>query len=503
MATEQFVIEKLNEFIEENPELEPALKYWLSLVDEFDGNRNMATSILQSIISGSQFPASGDPFDISFRTGGGEGRPPPVEFIRELPQGVDVGAVEAIAREASRLETSGPEEEVAEAKAETAVLVEEYQEAGFQDIQVTDSGEIFAWNPETASRSLKLNAEEFESEPLSQGVEVFDPATRLPIPAIPPGELPYMLDPTYEINIDIDQYFSMLRWLDPLVKERVEDSARVQLYFEGVAARDEALETRADRIAARQEGGVLGKVGSGIGPGRGGIPFGQAGFVPYVPPTIAIGGKYADGDEARLFVTKSTGYVSYIQGLMLKGNILTKTDIAEGGRWGMAEEAAIKPHLFAADRRGLSIRQWLVEVSENPLPETQPTGFTQPVYNAPDFATMSQNVKGAFRTQLGREPEPYEMGDLIMQLEQDHFADYQGQVDAARMEWNARQAAVETGAEQTTGSVRDVDPFSRMKEAFDKKFGPERERQEDVAEHGANVGLLMNSLAGIEQQVGG
>jgi hypothetical protein len=95
------------------------------------------------------------------------------------------------------------------------------------------------------------------------------------------------------------------------------------------------------------------------------------------------------------------------------------------------------------------------------------------------------------------------MGDLIMQMEQDHFADYQQQVDAARMEWNARFQASETGIEQQTGTVRDVDPFARMKEMFDTKFGPERERQEDVQEHGANVGLLMNNLAGIERQVEG
>lgn len=422
-----------------------------------------------------------------------------IDFVSVIDAGLDPEQAIAAIDIPLRPEAPGvtPEEAAVDKRAAIRQdLVTEYAAAGIP-VTVDDEGRFWTTDPQTQTLSVEMDSDGFSTQPISRGEETFDPFSRSVLPFLEAfgPELPYLLDPSYEIRIDVDDYFAMLRWLDPEVKQRVDDDQRITDYFAQVDRRETAIEERGAKIAEAKE--------SGRGPGRGGIPFGRAGFVPDVETGVPVGGIYASGDEARLFVTKSPEYISYIQGLMIQGNILTREDIARDGSWGMAEEAAIAPHLFAADRRGKSIRQWLLEVAADPLPPEQPVGFVQPVYDQPDMATFSQTVKASFRTQLGREPEPYEMGDLITQMETDHFADFQSQVDAARMEFNARQEAVETGTEQTTGRVQGVDPFARMKEAFDKKFGPERERQEDVQEHGANVALLFNTLAGLERQVEG
>lgn len=380
------------------------------------------------------------------------------------------------------------EADAADADTNTQDLARRYtEEGGYQGVFVTPDGTILAVDPDTGQRDIELDNVEYNPNPVSQGQRRFDPISQLVVPTAPAEPLPYLLDPTYQITIDPDDFFAMLRWLDPEVKDRLDDQEKVQKYFADVDLRLDTTDVGKEKTYTYDP------ISSSI----------QTRSIADFPGSITVGGKYADGDEARLFVTKSPEYIAYIQGLMVQGNILTADDVAKSGSWGMAEEAAIKAHLYAADERGMAIEQWLEEVAANPLPPEQPVGFTQPVYLAPDYATLSQNVKNVFRTQLGREPEPYEMGDLIRQLEIDHYADYQSQVDAARMEWEARQRASETGQEQATGTVQGVDPFSRMKEYFDKQYGPERERAEDVAEHGANVGLVMNNLAGLERGVTG
>jgi len=304
----------------------------------------------------------------------------------------------------------------------------------------------------------------------------------------PPSDdsVPYFLDPDYRIAISPQDYFSMLRWLDPEVEERIEDRERVVSLFNPKTG----VTTESDLTPAdfRWRAGFTSKA-----------QFNAATENRY---KFNAGPKYAAGDEVKLFWGKSPEYVASIQQLLIEGNILKENEVTHMGEWGMAEESVIRNQMIAADERGLSIQQWLEHVAENPLPDGgNQTGFVTPVRQVPDYATLSQDVKATMRARLGREPEPYEMGDLVRQMESDHYADYQQQTEGARMEWEARQRAIETGETQSTGTIQNVDPFARFKETFDKKYQPEIDRNQEVDESRFNVGSLMSNLAGLEQAV--
>lgn len=411
-----------------------------------------------------------------------------IELARE--QGVSEDLI-LQAQESIDLEDFDKTIGVEEVKAEAEAMLAKYRDA------VKDEGgdssvlsieynndktdfDIIYHNPATNALYV-LNRDEVDikdigepktKDPLTGDLTSFDLPPR-------PDETPFFLERSYRINISVQEYFAMIRWLDPDVKERIKDREALQPLF-----------TDTEFGINQEERGGL------VKPSYLWRTFQQVDL-----DEVAVGPKYAAGDEVKLFWGRSPEYVASIQQLMVEANILDKGDIAKWGEWGLAEETAIVAQMVAADKRGLSIRQWLEARAKDPYPDPKPLGFTEPVEQLPDYAVLSQDLKAVFRNRLGREPEPYEMGDLIRQMEQDHYANYQEQVEGARLEWEARAKAAKTGEDQATGTIQNIDPFSRFRESFDKKYGPEIERNVEVAENRNNVAGMMNRLAGIERLV--
>ena len=373
-------------------------------------------------------------------------------------------------------------------------------ERTIQIVEDNDGSLILVWNDPATGLTHELNDEQVDLQNIGEG-RTRDTLTG-DFTTVPPPRAPddfqfsspatgYIVDPNYRVDIDVDDYFAMLRWLDPKTKTTVEDRQRVTRMYspiegmiesefvgEGLSDTEFGLNQRAGLVNSRTARRTYDMIGG--------------------PDKISVGPKYARGDEVALFVGRSSEYIASMQQLLIESNVLDKSEIGQPGFWGMAEEAAMANLLPAADMRGMTIDQFMQQLAENPLPEDKGPGFVTPVYQAPDMATLSQDLKGVFRNRLGRNPEPYEMDDLIRQMEADHYADYQSQVEAARMEWEARREAIETGADQTTGQVRQVDPFSRFKEKFDELYTPEMDRNQEVIEGRNNVANMMNRLAGIE-----
>jgi hypothetical protein len=112
----------------------------------------------------------------------------------------------------------------------------------------------------------------------------------------------------------------------------------------------------------------------------------------------------------------------------------------------------------------------------------------------PDPASLTQTVKVAMRGELGREPTTEDYRLLTSGLSQAAFEDYQAQEAYNRAVFDANLAVGETGAPVPVGSVPDVDPVARFREAFDQRFGPEKAFIEGQADNLRNMDNVFASL---------
>lgn len=132
----------------------------------------------------------------------------------------------------------------------------------------------------------------------------------------------------------------------------------------------------------------------------------------------------------------------------------------------------------------------------------QPPTWVAPTYFAPDYATISQNVKSVFSQRLGREPNGWEMDLLADQFKADHRAEFDAEVlgpdQRARNyeldNFDARGRAEEPGEVEIpdlpSETVQGVDPLARMFENFDTEFSNElgaRQRWDSVQSKTSNL----------------
>jgi hypothetical protein len=149
-----------------------------------------------------------------------------------------------------------------------------------------------------------------------------------------------------------------------------------------------------------------------------------------------------------------------------------------------------------------SYQQWKMD---NPEVKEQYPAFITPAYPKPDYATLSQQVKGAISQSLGRRVTVSEL-----QLLTDHL----GQLD--RQEWDT-QVAVERSTHaargrehddrqddgsstgQSGGTVQQVDAQSRFNEFFEERYSGEikhRQRTAQVQEKQGGLFESLNRIAG-------
>jgi hypothetical protein len=132
----------------------------------------------------------------------------------------------------------------------------------------------------------------------------------------------------------------------------------------------------------------------------------------------------------------------------------------------------------------------------------QPPTWVPPTYFAPDYASISQDVKSLFSNRLGREPNQWEMDLLSGQFKSDHRAEFEAeQLGPSQRAFGREMDAFEArGREEEEGevvlpqaqseTVQGIDPMARMFENFDSEFSNEidaRGRWDDVQSKTSNL----------------
>jgi hypothetical protein len=216
---------------------------------------------------------------------------------------------------------------------------------------------------------------------------------------------------------------------------------------------------------------------------------------------------YYEFDAWRLFAGKSPEYIAEVKAALIEAGIIDEAEAGPMGHWRIEDSRNMYNILAEANASG---KPWTTIVEEYAAaPDVDKAKawraanpFIAPVFKAPDYASLSQAVRGAFAQQIGRDPKDYELALLADQMRADFNAQHGATVSAARAQYEATARAADTGAPQSAGTVQDVDPMARLSETVLSKYGPEIERVEGVQENQLNVGLLMRSLTGMDNLVG-
>jgi hypothetical protein len=192
-----------------------------------------------------------------------------------------------------------------------------------------------------------------------------------------------------------------------------------------------------------------------------------------------------------------------IKDQLVEAQLLRADQRSQGANWSIAEANAFAKVAEAANGTGEMWGFVLGGMAANPPPGTDgrqgPTRvpFVAPAYLAPDMDVLKQAVKESVRGRLGREPTGAEMNALIAGLDQDYRSAYEVQVAAARSEYDATTAAIETEQPQSGGEFRNVDPSASFAERFESRFDNEidfMKRREALNDRQAYTSATMNMI---------
>jgi len=131
-------------------------------------------------------------------------------------------------------------------------------------------------------------------------------------------------------------------------------------------------------------------------------------------------------------------------------------------------------------------------------PNAPPTWTPSRAYFAPDYAEISQRAKGTFRSQLGRDPNGWEMDLLADQFKSDHRSEYDEKMQGEKAAFDASGRAQETGEIEVPAAQQDINPEARMAETFEDTFSDEldaKSRWADVQSKSRNLFGSFNKLA--------
>lgn len=218
---------------------------------------------------------------------------------------------------------------------------------------------------------------------------------------------------------------------------------------------------------------------------------------------------YETNDDWALFAGQSREAIAEMQNTLVGVGALEAGDIVQGS-WGPAEAAAFKDWLFIANGQARRWEDVDTDLMKNYFGEKNAsagkparTPFVSRAYQRMDPATAENSVKSVVRNMLGRDPTSDELGQLGSYLEEQHRGSFVADVEAARSEYNATTAAIDSGQEQSGGEVQDVDFEARFIKQFEdtheaelarsKRTETSVNRQETV---GQGLSNLMNKLGG-------
>jgi hypothetical protein len=216
---------------------------------------------------------------------------------------------------------------------------------------------------------------------------------------------------------------------------------------------------------------------------------------------------YKDGSEYSLLANEPPEIIAAVQAELVNGGLLSVGEFIPG-RWSTDEKSpeviAFKKVLGRANATGnpdftVALR-WYVDNQES----VDAFG-AEPAYLPPDYATASQQVKNLFKTNLKRDPKPYELEMLANQLLSDSkkafLASQPATLDVGDI----------TGEELLTGDLGNhitepeveadtkIDPTARLYETFDRITKPEQERIQTSADIQTVNGIIIDAVTGLNR----
>ena len=216
---------------------------------------------------------------------------------------------------------------------------------------------------------------------------------------------------------------------------------------------------------------------------------------------------YKDGSEYSLLANQPPEIIAAVQAELVNGGLLSVGEFIPG-RWSTnvksPEVIAFKEVLGRANATGnpdftVALR-WYVDNQES----IDAFG-AEPAYLPPDYATASQQVKNLFKTNLKRDPKPYELEMLANQLLSDSkkafLASQPATLDVGDI----------TGEELLTGDLGNhitepeveadtkIDPTARLYETFDRITKPEQERIQTSADIQTVNGIIIDAVTGLNR----
>lgn len=219
--------------------------------------------------------------------------------------------------------------------------------------------------------------------------------------------------------------------------------------------------------------------------------------------------RYREMDQWSQFGAMSPEYQATVQSALVRAGLLDEDAVRDV--WTPQAANAMGTAMLMANAAGgatwIEVLQQLEQDAPTEEDEEEAARrrnpFITPVYRAPDKASMRDAVRTEFSRQLGRQVEDWEYGLFLSELSNDFRAQYESEVSAARMQYEAAIRAEVTEKPQGTGTVTAVDPFARLTERVMKLYEPEIEAERAEDELAINTSGLARSLAGIERLVGG
>lgn len=242
--------------------------------------------------------------------------------------------------------------------------------------------------------------------------------------------------------------------------------------------------------------------------------------------TQEVAARYFVGDE-QSYAGLSTERIVEIQRQLAAAGVMVDGDYWPGVWDAATDGTAMLGVMENANAAGLTVDEMLEQMIAT-TPESAKEArarakaeaamadtFTAPAYLKPDPAALSQAVKSAVRSQLGREPTDGEMGELAGVMSQSFRADYEAEVAAMQAEFDAMRAYeeqvmadIEAGGTgegtppPTAGTFQSVNPQARFREAFDQRFGPELDFIEGQADQVRNANNVFASIVNMGRLVG-
>lgn len=204
---------------------------------------------------------------------------------------------------------------------------------------------------------------------------------------------------------------------------------------------------------------------------------------------------YREQDTYTIFQRMPVPLRAEIELQLVEAGLLDPDDVRGGDVWSLEAQKAMRVVMTTANQQGLSWHESLRLYRANPPASMDDDGgdvprFVAPPYLAPDYDALTGDVRALFRNRLGRDPLDYELSLLAEQMQADYRKAYDVQVAAQRADFDAQVAGGDGG-----GTFQSVDPVASMQAEFERRYGPEMARLEEIEDVAESQAAVIGSAA--------